>query len=351
MKKEEGIMAEEVIQTLESYFGKKLDEAKNIEILDFHQPSAGWSDESFIITVRWNANGRSHEKGFAIRKQNKGGLMSEGKNFHQQFKFLDRLSRNCDLPVPTVHWYEGDDSVLGSPFFIMDRIQGESYVPWSKEGQEFFERAHAEEHIPLQFTQYLAKLHLHDYKQSGFPEDFEEPVGKYGYIERKLKELEGMYLQYQISPDPIMTDALEWLKSNKPAAQRYSIIHNDYRTGNLLYKRNEITGILDWEAAEIGDPMADVAYVCAKSNRMNSSLMCYLLEKQMFIKTYSELTGLKVEENVLHYYEVFHQVRFVLISQSAGTAFAKSQTKDLRMARQGYRWPLMRSMVAELLGY
>ncbi len=71
----------------------------------------------------------------------------------------------------------------------------------------------------------------------------------------------------------------------------------------------------------------------------------------MFLETYSELTGLKMEESVLHYYEVFHQVRFVLISQSAGTAFAKSQTKDLRMARQGYRWPLMRDMVAELLGY
>ncbi|WP_174733055.1 phosphotransferase family protein [Mesobacillus harenae] len=344
-------MAEEVIQVLEAYFMEKLVGSKNLEIRDFYQPSAGWSDESFIFTVCWDTLGGSHEKGFAIRKQNKGGLMSEGKNFHQQFKFLDRLSKNCDIPVPAVHWYEGEDSILGSPFFVMDRIQGDSYVPWSKEGQKFFERAHAEGHIPLQFIQYLAKLHLHDYKQSGFPDDFDEPGGKYGYIDNKLKNLEAMYLHYQISPDPVMADALEWLKLNKPAAQKYSIIHNDYRTGNLLYNRNEITGILDWEAAEIGDPMADVAYVCAKSNRMDSPLMCYLLEKQMFIKTYSELTGLKIEEDILHYYEVFHQVRFVLISQSAGTAFAKSQTNDLRMARQGYRWPLMRSMVADLLGY
>jgi aminoglycoside phosphotransferase (APT) family kinase protein len=344
-------MAEVIKQALKSYFEKKFQGAKNIEILDFNQPSAGWSDEAFIFNLSWEVDGKGHQKGFAIRKQNKGGLMREHKIFLQQFKFLDRLSKNCDLPVPGVHWYENDDSIIGGPFFVMDRLQGESYVPWSKEGQIFLQRAHDEREIPFQFVQYLAKLHLLDYKESGFTKDFEEPIGEYSYIENKINGLEEMYFNYQISPDPVMVDALEWLKLNKPAAQRYSIVHNDYRTGNLLYNRNEITGILDWEAAEIGDPMTDIAYVCAKSNRMDSPLMCYLLDKSMFLKTYSELTGLRIEESVLHYYEVFHQVRFVLISQSAGTAFAKSQTKDLRMARQGYRWPLMRGMVAELLGY
>lgn len=344
-------MTEAVKQALKSYFQKKIEGAEKLEIHHFKQPSGGWSDEAFIFDVGWETEGQSHQKGFAIRKQNKGGLMRENKNFYQQYKFLDRLSQSCDLPVPGVHWFETDESIIGGPFFVMDKLEGESYVPWSKEGQQFLKQAHDDGKIPHQFVEFLAKLHLLDYQKSGFTNDFQAPTGIYDYIDNKLAGLEEMYYRYLISPDPVMVDALEWLKANKPAAQRYSIVHNDYRTGNLLYKNNEITGILDWEAAEIGDPMADVAYVCAKSNRMDSPLLCYLLDRKMFLDTYSKLTGLTIDEKVIHYYEVFHQVRFVLISQSAGTSFANGQTKDLRMARQGYRWPLMRGMVAELLGY
>jgi aminoglycoside phosphotransferase (APT) family kinase protein len=344
-------VTEKMEEALQAYFESKLTGAKNVEVRDLFQPSAGWSDEAFIFNVHWESANGKQQKGFAVRKRNKGGLMRENRNFYQQFKFLDILSKNSDLPIPGVHWYEADESILGGPFFVMDKLPGNSFVPWSKQGRDFFKAAHEEGDIPVQFVQYLAKLHLLDYHAAGFTQDFREPVGKFGFIDEKLKDLENMYYRYQISPDPVMVDALEWLKANKPAPQRYSLIHNDYRTGNLLYNGNEITGILDWEAAEIGDPLADIAYVCAKSNRMDSPLLCYLLDREMFLETYSELTGLSIEERVLHYYEVFHQVRFVLISQSAGTAFAKGETKDLRMARQGYRWPLMRGMVAELLGY
>ncbi len=339
------------MQAIRLFFERKLAGAKNVQICDFQQPSAGWSDEAFTFSVTWEMNGEAHHKGYAIRKQNKGGLMTDYQNSYRHYKLLDRLSQNSKLPIPRVYWYETDESIIGGSFFVMDKLPGKSYVPWSKEGKQFFKQAHDDGKIPLQFVRYLADLHLIDYKQIGLAEDLEEPVGEYGYIDRKINEFEEMYYKYQISPDPIMVDALEWLKKNKPAAQRFSVVHGDYRSGNLLYLNNSITGILDWEATEIGDPMADVAYVCTKSNRMDSPLLNYLLDKDMFLEKYSEFTGLSINEKVLHYYEVFHQLRFVLISQSAGTDFAKLKTKDLRMARQGFRWPLMRGMLAELLGY
>ncbi|OLO36365.1 hypothetical protein BTR23_15970 [Alkalihalophilus pseudofirmus] len=344
-------MVKTTMQAIEAYFNNKLLDGKNVRITDFNQPSAGWSDEAFTFTVVWEQEGKTLEKGYAIRKQNKGGLMTEYQDAYRHFKLLDRLSKNSDLPIPGVHWYETDEDILGGTFFVMDKLPGKSYVPWSKEGQLFFKQAHEDGEIPLQFVRHLADLHLIDFKEIGLAEDLVEPFGPFGYIDSKIEEFEEMYNKYQISPDPIMVDALEWLKLNKPAAQRLSVVHGDYRSGNLLYSNNQITGILDWEATEIGDPMADVAYVCAKSNRMDSPLLNYLLDKKMFLETYSEFTGLTIEEKVLHYYEVFHQVRFVLISQSAGTDFAKSKTKDLRMARQGYRWPLMRGILAELLDY
>ncbi len=338
-------------QSLESYMAGKIGTGDSHEIRNFVQPSAGWSDEAFIFDLHWKEKGHSVKKGFAIRKQNKGGLMRETKDFSLQFSFLAWLEGRTSLPVPKVHWFEADESILGGPFFVMDRLPGKSYVPWSREGQRFLTEAYQDGNIPLQFVRMLADLHNLQVDGTELPPGLALPEGPLDYISEKLAGLEKMYNQYQLAPDPIMEDALAWMKANRPPAQRYAVVHNDYRTGNLLYENREITGVLDWEAAEIGDPMADVGYVCAKSNRMDSPLLCYLIERGQFLEKYEEFTGLVPDEAAIHFYEVFHQVRFVLISQSAGTAFNRGETGDLRLARQGYRWPLMRSMVAELLGY
>ena len=89
-------MAEETKLALKWYFERKLPGAKNVEIRNFKQPSAGWSDEAFIFDVHWESDGTGQQKGFAIRKQNKGGLMRENKNFFQQYKFLDCLNDQED---------------------------------------------------------------------------------------------------------------------------------------------------------------------------------------------------------------------------------------------------------------
>ena len=215
----------------------------------------------------------------------------------------------------------------------------------------FFISAATDTEIPRQFTDHLISLHNLDYKQVGIDNVFEDPGAGYGFIDKKITEIENLYLKYKIIYDPVMTDAIEWLKQHRPAAQQLSIIHGDYRTGNMLYGENIISGILDWEAAEIGDPLMDVAYICAKANRMDSPLLCYLLDKEWFIQYYAEKTGLILNKKVLHYFEVLHQVRFLILSLSAAHAFEKEKATDLRMGRQGFRWTMMRNILAETLDY
>nr|WP_263326616.1 phosphotransferase family protein [Neobacillus sp. Marseille-Q6967] len=317
------------------------------EIEGFTQASGGWTDETYVFSVKT----KQQTTGLVLRKLKKGSLLSEERSLNPQFRLLDQLSRSTTLPVPKVYFLEEDESIIDGEFIIMEKLKGTSYVPWSKEGRSFLTNASETTEIPKQFAEHLITLHNFPYREFGIQDILQEPSEGKGFIERKLAELEGLYLKYKIIYDPVMTDALEWLKQHQPNAQRLSIIHGDYRTGNILYDRQNISGILDWEAAEIGDPLMDVAYICAKANRMDSSLLCYLLDKDWFLQYYSEKTGLKVNEQDLHYYEVLHQVRFLLLSLSAAYSFEKQQTTDIRMARQGYRWTMMRHMLAETLGY
>jgi aminoglycoside phosphotransferase (APT) family kinase protein len=334
-------------ENLQEYLQKYLFPNDQLTIEEFNQASGGWTDETYVLTVRTI----EQSIGCVVRKLKKGSLLSAERNLVQQYSLLEILSRSTKLPVPKVYKLEEDSSIIGGEFIIMEKLEGRSYVPWSKEGKAFFKIASTDTDIPKQFANHLIALHNLQYKNIGIDQVFEDHGLGRGFIDRKLSELESLYLKYKIIYDPVMTDALEWLKQHRPAAQRLSLIHGDYRTGNMLYKENQLSGILDWEAAEIGDPLMDVAYICAKANQMDSSLACYLLDKEWFLDYYAKKTGLAVETKVLYYFEVLHQVRFLLLSLSAANAFENEKATDLRMARQGYRWTMMRNMLAETIGY
>jgi aminoglycoside phosphotransferase (APT) family kinase protein len=334
-------------ERLQEYLQKNLFPNEKPTIEEFTQASGGWTDDTYVLMVRIT----QQTIGYVVRKLKKGSLLSEERNLAQQYQLLDVLSRSTQLPVPKVYKLERDSSIIGGEFIIMEKLEGRSYVPWSKEGKDFLVRASTETNIPKQFANHLIDLHNLPYKHLGIADILEDPGEGKGFIDKKLAEIEYLYLKYKNIYDPVMTDALEWLKQKRPSSQRLSIIHGDYRTGNILYKENNITGILDWEAAEIGDPLMDVAYICAKANRMDSPLQCYLLDREWFLDYYSKKTGIEVDENVLHYFEVLHQVRFLLLSLSAANAFEKENATDLRMARQGFRWTIMRNLLAETIGY
>ena len=343
------LQTHDIKSVLSNYVGENVLNRNDTKLVDFFQPSGGWSDEAYVFTLSWKDEGIKKEQGFVVRKAKSGGLMSAEKDLFPQFVILDKLSKHSNLPVPKVYVFEKDKSILGNEFFVMEKIEGTSYVPWSKEGRKFFEKA-AKGNIPEQFSRYLADLHNLDI-HSLETDRFMLKANQQNYLDFKILELENIYENYKFMDDPIVTDAIEWLKVNKPNPVPLSIIHNDYRTGNFMYKDDKITGILDWEAAEVGDPRMDIAYVCAKANRMDSPLLSYLIEKKTFFDIYKEETNSNFAYEEIFYFEVYHQLKFLMISLSAANAFAREGSSDLRMARQGFRLTLMKNMLAELLGY
>ncbi|WP_156289670.1 phosphotransferase family protein [Oceanobacillus salinisoli] len=333
---------------LANYINEQIIKADHIEVVQFFKASGGWSDDVFILKVRWGENDSKKEQNYVVRKK-KDGPMIEEKDFLRQFNILDILSKDTNLPVPEVYCYEKDKSIIGNEFIVMEKIEGKSYVPWSIEGRQFFKKA-SKGNIRKEFVSYLAALHSLDYHSLLLDHHLSVMDSKI-YLDRKIEELEGLYQQHKFIEDPLITDAFEWLKKNKPEPIPLAVIHNDYRTGNLLYEDDIVTGILDWESIEIGDPRLDIGYVCSKSNRMDSPLMCYLISREEFYSLYKQDVNFDFDEKDIYYFEVYHQLRFYMISLLAGDIFVRKGSTDLRMVRQGFRSGLMKHMLAELLGY
>jgi aminoglycoside phosphotransferase (APT) family kinase protein len=142
-----------------------------------------------------------------------------------------------------------------------------------------------------------------------------------------------------------------WLKAHAPKTQRLAFVHGAYRTGNLMIKDDLISAIIDWELQVIGDPMYDVAYVLSDLNREGSPLLSCVVEREFFIDTYQQLTGLTIDFDACRYYEILYMMRSTAFWLSASGLFAEGKSKDLRLARTTYSVPVVLDMAAKALGF
>ena len=254
------------------------------------------------------------------------------------------------VPTPKVYWYEEDPAILGGPFFIMEKVEGEVPNPWSKVGKQYYAEAARRGKLPRSFVEALVTLHNLDWRAAGL--DFLGVPGPgTDFALREVAKWESLIQQSLRKPEPVLTEVLMWLKANAPKTQRSAFVHGAYRTGNLIVKDDAIAAIIDWELQVIGDPLYDVAYVLSDLNREGSPLLSCVVEREFFLDYYQQLTGLTVDLDVCRYYEILYMMRSTAFWLSASGLFAEGKNKDLRLARTTYSVPVVLDMAAKALGF
>jgi aminoglycoside phosphotransferase (APT) family kinase protein len=171
---------------------------------------------------------------------------------------LLRALQDTRARVPTVLAACDDDAVIGSPFYVMELIDGDVIVtdipaPLDTPSQR---RRIAEELIDA-----LVEIHAVDWRAVGL-----EGFGKAtGYLERQLRRFGGLWELNRTREIPAVERVGAWLAENMPESGPATIVHGDFRLGNTIFATGapaRLTGVLDWEMATIGDPLADVGYLC-----------------------------------------------------------------------------------------
>jgi aminoglycoside phosphotransferase (APT) family kinase protein len=191
-----------------------------------------------------------------LRKQPKGPILRGAHAVDREFKVLDALSKTT-VPVPTPLVFHADPDLLGTPFYLMERLNGRVFPDASLPGMTPAERRE----IYLGMAEALAALHAVRPEEIGL-EDYGRPGN---YFERQFARWSK---QYQESPSdriPALDQITGWLAQNMPADDgKTSIAHGDFRLGNLMFHPTEpkVIGILDWELSTLGHPLADVGFCC-----------------------------------------------------------------------------------------
>jgi aminoglycoside phosphotransferase (APT) family kinase protein len=338
-----------VQEKIAGYLESRLPRARNLALSDFVHTAGGWSHEIYTFFANWNEDGRAMRQGFCLRKDPGAGLLRELSSLREQFRVIKALEAT-PAPTPKAYWYEQDPALLGGPFFVMEKVEGEVPNPWSRAGKQLYAEAAKRGKLPRSFVEALASLHNLDWRAAGLDFIGVPGAGK-DFALREIAKWESLIHQSTRKPEPVLTELLMWLKANAPEARHLAFVHGAYRTGNLIINDDAIAAVIDWELQVIGDPMYDVAYVLSDLNREGSPLLSCVVEREFFLDYYQQLTGLTIDLEVCRYYEILYMMRSTAFWLSASGLFAEGRNKDLRLARTTYSVPVVLDMAARALGF
>ena len=236
--------------------------------------------------------------------------------------------------VPEMIAFCEDQSVVGSDFYIMERMRG--IIPRGNlpKGMKLSEQQARD--LCISVFDKLIDLHQVDYQAAGL-----DDLGKgAGYVQRQVEGWSSRYTKSRTWNVPGFKKTMKWLQANMPADVKTCIIHNDYRMDNVVLNPDnpgEIIGVLDWEMATLGDPLMDLGGALAywvqsdddklmQSIRRQPSHLRGMLTREEIVSYYCDKMGL--DKSLWPFYEVFGLFRLAVIVQQIYYRYHHKQTDN-----------------------
>lgn len=115
-------------------------------------------------------------------------------------------------------------------------------------------------------------------------------------------------------PHPVIDLAFRWLERNRPPATARTLLHGDFRLGNMLVGTDGITALLDWECSHLGDPMEDFGWLCCRSWRFGrvDQPVAGIGSREDVFRAYEAAGGHALDRNAVRWWEVFSLTRWAL---------------------------------------
>lgn len=306
----------DLAERLHAFLVRRVPEATDIRIDDLTAVSGGNARKAYSFDLMiGEKDGHLHIPCIMLMQAGAGQLESD---LAAEFKVIEALN-GTDVPSPRALWLDEDGSGLGAPTVIMERVRGVTDI-LALRAPEPAARNRA---VTLAFAAAGAKLHAVDVKGL----EFLGAPTRETTAATQVGLWEAQFLKHRMEPQPAIAFAFQWLKANAPAAERISLVHGDFRLGNFLYEGEEITALLDWEMAHLGDPVEDIAWAYRE---LWTPEMHVPLDE--FVRHYTASGGIAVKPETLLFYRLFREIKHAVISLTAAKSFADGRTRNLRLA-------------------
>ena len=300
----------------------------NFDLNDVNQFPSGYSNLTYLLT--------SGSKEYILRKPPYGAeSLKGGHDMLREFTVLKNLKSQFYL-VPKVYHFCGDKSIIGSTFYLMERVKGNIIRPNLSEENSPGKKIIRE--ISKQMINTLSTLHNVDIKAANLTD-----LGKInGYNQRQVDGWIKRYYHSKTSNIDNMEFVAKWLKNNIPMESKASIIHNDFKYDNIVLDKENfstINAILDWEMATIGDPLMDLGTSLGywvdnddlpelKLFQLSATTLQGNPTREDFLHEYMLKSNTKIDNPIFYY--VFGLFKIAVIAQQIFFRYKKGYTKDKR---------------------
>lgn len=301
--------------------------------LAIEQFPSGFSNLTYLL--------RAADRELVLRRPPIGAKIKTAHDMGREYRILAHL-HPVYPKVPRPLLFCEDETVLGAPFYIMERVKG------------IILRAHPPRGLDLSpetlrrlsevFVDNLAEIHGLDYEAAGLAE-----LGSpHGYVQRQITGWTKRYYNARTDDVPEIEKLATWLHEHLPPdSARSSLIHNDYKYDNLVLSPGDLThvvAVLDWEMATIGDPLLDLGttlgYWVEPTDPEEWQQYGFVLTKlpgnftrSQLLEYYAQRTGREIPDPVFYY--AYGLLKIAVIVQQIYARYKKGLTKDPRFAQLG----------------
>ena len=312
----------DALKRLFAHSGLTSARAENIRRL-----AGGASKEQFVFDFVDTTTGTSEK--LVLRMDPTDGVLETSRV--RECELIDAMQGV--VPVPVIRFRDIDGSILGGTGMVTSFEQGVTKPSAAASGVTGLGTGFPDEwreKLTPQFIALMAKVHAMDFRSAnlahfGIPDGHPHQAALW-----RVNHWSRVWREDAIEPSPIFAIAESWLRDNLPACDELVLLHGDFRTGNYLFDEatGEITCLLDWEIAHIGDHHEELAWSLVRIFGAKAADGTYLCSSLMavdeMVDRYTSATGRTVNRTTLHFYRVLQAWSTLAMASATGLRAAQA---------------------------
>ena len=305
------VTKQRVVAGLEALIIDAIPTAHDIAFVGLERAAGGLSRENWSLDASWvDATGAQSHR-LMLMRDAAGTLLSTDRK--REFALLEALEGTSVL-APKAHWLDHDGHWLGAPSLVMDRMPGTCDYLVLNGARPLESRLN----LARAFIDLMARIHAVDWRDRGLGAVLGVPTGAPSRVE--LAHWEAEYRRVRLEPHPELDCVLAWMRRGAPEAEAIVLVHGDFKPGNALIVGEKISAKLDWETAHLGDPLEDLGWV-TNPVRKREHQIAGAWEREQIVAAYRALTGRRVDESALRWWNVFSIWKLAVIQLTAVSEF------------------------------
>jgi len=253
---------------------------------------------------------------------------------------LVAAAADAGVRVPRVYCRGHVGGEKGGDFYVMDRLHGEAIARKLHRDPKY---EGTRERLPEDLATALARIHAIDPSEPRLLSlAVERGAATEGgdFASREIARYRGLLVEAGAGhPFPVLGLAARWLEQSRPPCAHETVVHGDFRVGNVMFDEQGLTGVLDWELAHLGDPLEDIGWLTVRAWRFGRDDLAVggLCSREHFWSLYERASGRSVDPEAARYWEIFGNWKWAVICVMQGASHKAGSRADVELAAIGRR--------------